>query len=68
MYESENDRTSHEADRCCRLRQEHTENACEVTQAVVAERQDQLSDEGMKMLGAEGRKTPVSGIKWKNHR
>lgn len=25
MYESEYDRTSHEADRCCRLRQEHTE-------------------------------------------
>lgn len=41
---------------------------CEVKQAVMAERQDQLSDEGMKMLGAEGRKTPTSGIKCKNHR
>lgn len=67
MYESENDRTSHEADRCCRLRQEHTEKTCEVKQAVIAEREDQLSDEGMKTLGAGGKKTPMSGIKWKTH-
>lgn len=61
MYENENDRTSHEGDRCCRLRQEHVEKTCEVMQAMIAERgDDQFSNEGMKMFGAEGRKTPMS--------
>lgn len=50
----------HDADRCCRLRHGHIENTCEVMQAMIAERgDDQFSDEGMKILGVEGRKTPI---------
>lgn len=43
------------------LRQEHIEKTCEVMQAMIAERgDDQFSNEGMKMFGGEGRKTPMS--------
>lgn len=54
MYESENDRTPHEADRCRRLGQEHIEKNMPSHASYDSwEGDDEFSDEGLKMLRKE---------------